>query len=75
VELEFADEAISAVAEIALKRESGARGLRSVLESIMLDLMYEIPSKKNVSRIVITEEMIKGLDKPKIVYSKEEKTA
>ncbi len=75
VELEFADEAISAVAEIALKRESGARGLRSVLESIMLDLMYEIPSKKNVSRIVITGEMIKGLDKPKIVYSKEEKTA
>ncbi|HON77270.1 MAG TPA: ATP-dependent Clp protease ATP-binding subunit ClpX [Spirochaetota bacterium] len=75
VELEFNDGAIDEIALIAIERESGARGLRSVLEKIMLDLMYDIPSKKNITRVEITEEMIRGNEKPKIIYSKEEKSA
>ncbi len=75
VELEFTDGAISEVASIAINRESGARGLRSVLEALMLDLMFDIPSMKSISRVVITEEMIKGVEKPKIVFDKEEKSA
>jgi ATP-dependent Clp protease ATP-binding subunit ClpX len=75
VELEFTDGAISEIASIAISRESGARGLRSVLETIMLDLMFDIPSMKSISRVVITEEMIKGVEKPKIVFDKEEKSA
>lgn len=75
VELEFNDAAIDEIALIAIERESGARGLRSVLEKIMLDLMYEIPSMKNITRVEITEEMIRGNEKPKIIYDKEEKSA
>ncbi len=75
VELDFTEEAISEIASIAINRESGARGLRSVLEALMLDLMFDIPSMKSISRVVITEEMIKGVEKPKIVFDKEEKSA
>ena len=75
VELEFNEGAIDEIALIAIKRESGARGLRSVLEKIMLDLMYDIPSMKNITRVKITEEMIRGNEKPKIIYDKEEKSA
>jgi ATP-dependent Clp protease ATP-binding subunit ClpX len=75
VELEFNEGAIDEIALIAIKRESGARGLRSVLEKIMLDLMYDIPSTKNITRVKITEEMIRGNEKPKIIYDKEEKSA
>lgn len=75
VELEFTPDAIDEVAEMSIKKESGARGLRSVLEKIMLDLMYEIPSKRNVSKVVITAEMIKGTGAPVIIHNKEEKSA
>lgn len=75
VELEFTPDAIDEVAEMSIKKESGARGLRSVLEKIMLDLMYEIPSKRNVSKVVITSEMIKGTGAAVIIHDKEEKSA
>ncbi|HPA73033.1 MAG TPA: ATP-dependent Clp protease ATP-binding subunit ClpX [Spirochaetota bacterium] len=75
VNLEFTAGAIEAVAEIAIKRESGARGLRSVLEKIMLNLMYDVPSDRNVAKIVINEEMVKGSSGPVITYSEEEKSA
>ena len=75
VNLEFTAGAIEAVAEIAIKRESGARGLRSVLEKIMLNLMYDVPSDRNVAKIVINEEMVKGAAGPVITYSEEEKSA
>jgi ATP-dependent Clp protease ATP-binding subunit ClpX len=58
VRLEFTPEAIDKVAEEALKRHTGARGLRSILEGLMLDLMYEVPSQGKVTRIQITEEML-----------------
>lgn len=75
VDLEFTESAIKEVADIAIKRESGARGLRSVLEKIMLNLMYEIPSDRGVSKIVINEEMVKGASGPIITYGEEEKSA
>jgi ATP-dependent Clp protease ATP-binding subunit ClpX len=58
VQLEFTPEAIDKVAEEALKRHTGARGLRSILEGLMLDLMYEVPSQGKVTKIQITEEML-----------------
>jgi ATP-dependent Clp protease ATP-binding subunit ClpX len=68
VELKFTDGALRAVAQLALKRKTGARGLRGVLESSMLDIMYEIPSKPNVKECIIDEEVITLNSKPKLVY-------
>ncbi|MCM2280495.1 MAG: ATP-dependent Clp protease ATP-binding subunit ClpX [Bdellovibrionaceae bacterium] len=68
VELKFTDAALRAVAGLALKRKTGARGLRGVLESSMLDIMYEIPSKPNVKECIIDEEVITLNAKPKLVY-------
>ncbi len=75
IELEFEKEAIEEVATIALERKTGARGLRSVLEQLMLDLMYEIPSDNNIDKIIITKDMVVKQSKPVIKYSKKEKTA
>jgi ATP-dependent Clp protease ATP-binding subunit ClpX len=71
VELEFTEGALTAVAEEALKRKSGARGLRAILENIMLDIMYEIPSKGNVRECVISEEVILKGEGPILLYEKE----
>ena len=68
VTLTFTDGALRAVAKEALKRKTGARGLRGVLEQAMLDLMYEIPSKPNVKECIIDEEVITLNSKPKLVY-------
>jgi ATP-dependent Clp protease ATP-binding subunit ClpX len=70
VKLSFSDGALRAVAREALRRNSGARGLRSILESVMLDIMYEIPSQNNVREIVINEEVITGREQPLVVYEK-----
>ena len=59
VNLEFEEEAIDEIAELALKRKIGARGLRSIIENTMMDLMYEIPSPENVEKVVVTKELIK----------------
>ncbi len=58
VELEFTSEAIGAMAEESLKRKTGARGLRSIMEGVMLDVMYEIPSNKQVKKCIVTEEAV-----------------
>jgi len=68
VDLKFTDGALRAIAQQALKRKTGARGLRGVLESSMLDIMYEIPSKPNVKECIIDEEVITLNSKPKLVY-------
>lgn len=60
VTLEFRDEALRAVAEKAMERKTGARGLRSILESVLLDTMYEIPSLEGVSKVVIDGSVIAG---------------
>ncbi|MCL2155240.1 MAG: ATP-dependent Clp protease ATP-binding subunit ClpX [Leptospirales bacterium] len=75
VELEFENESIEEIALIALERKTGARGLRSVLEQLMLDLMYEIPSENNISKITITKDMVNSNNKPIITHKKKDKTA
>jgi ATP-dependent Clp protease ATP-binding subunit ClpX len=71
VKLKFTDEAIVKISELAIRREAGARGLRSIVESIMMDLMYEIPSRNDVDQIVISPGVIEKNDKPVIIYKKE----
>jgi len=68
VNLKFTDEALQAVANSALERKSGARGLRAILESVMLDIMYEIPSKPNVRECVVGEEVITMGETPLLLY-------
>ena len=67
VELEFEEEALKKMAELALKRKIGARGLRALMESAMLDLMYEIPSKPTVEKVIITEESVNNPTKAVII--------
>ena len=66
VELDFDDDAIKEIAAVAMKRNIGARGLRSVVEKAMVDLMYEIPSDESVISIRITKECITGDGKPEL---------
>ena len=68
VELEFRDDALRAVASRALERKTGARGLRSILENVLLETMYEIPSAEDVSKVVVDENVIKGESKPLLIY-------
>ena len=75
VKLNFTEGALSAVAKEALKRKSGARGLQSILENIMLDIMYEIPSKGNVRECLINDEVIAKGEGPILVYEKEAEAA
>lgn len=67
VELEFDDGAAEAVAELALERKTGARGLRSIFENAMMDLMYELPSRNDVQKVIITGDYIKGKSDPIII--------
>lgn len=69
--LKFTDSALSAIAKEAMKRKSGARGLRAILENVMLDLMYDIPSQDNITEVVISEDVIVGEGEPIMVYSKQ----
>ena len=68
-ELEFREEALRAVARKAMDRKTGARGLRSILEHILLDTMYDLPSLENVEKVVIDESMLTETDaKPLLIY-------
>jgi ATP-dependent Clp protease ATP-binding subunit ClpX len=71
VELKYTEGALRAISQQAIKRETGARGLRSILEEIMLDVMYEIPSQKNVKECLITKEVVEGKKPPIITFHKE----
>ncbi len=68
VELEFRTDALKAVAKKAMQRRTGARGLRTILENVLLETMYELPSLRNVQKIVVDEAVILGESKPYIVY-------
>ena len=70
VRLAVTESAQEAVAEKAIKRKAGARGLRSILEEIMLDIMYEIPSDKSITECVINDDVVKRGEKPVIIYEK-----
>ncbi|GAB4483243.1 MAG: ATP-dependent Clp protease ATP-binding subunit ClpX [Thermodesulfovibrionales bacterium] len=75
VRLKFTDAAFAAVARKAIQRKSGARGLRAILEEIMLDVMYEIPSQKGIRECLITEETITKNEKPILIYEKQAESA
>ena len=68
VELEFRPDALSAIAKKALKRKTGARGLRTIVESVLLDTMYDLPSQENVSKVVVDESVIENKSEPYIIY-------
>ena len=67
VELEFTESALIAVAKKAIERSTGARGLRSIMEEIMTDIMFELPSNKNITKVIINENCIKNSEKPQII--------
>ncbi len=71
VELEVTDEALAEIAREAIKRKTGARGLRAIIENVMLDISYEVPSLKGLTRCVISEEVIKGTGDPLFIYEEE----
>ncbi|WP_017446188.1 ATP-dependent Clp protease ATP-binding subunit ClpX [Gayadomonas joobiniege] len=75
VELEFREDALKAVARKAMERKTGARGLRSILEGILLNTMYELPSKEDVSKVVIDETVIRGESDPIMIYQQKNKQA
>ncbi|WP_337245713.1 ATP-dependent Clp protease ATP-binding subunit ClpX [Luteimonas sp. gir] len=68
VELEFRPDALSAIAKKAIKRKTGARGLRTIVESVLLDTMYELPSLENVSKVVVDESVIEHKSEPYLIY-------
>jgi ATP-dependent Clp protease ATP-binding subunit ClpX len=74
-ELEFREDSLSAIAQKAMERKTGARGLRTILENILLETMYEIPSADNISKVVIDEGVILGTSDPLLVYETEKKKA
>ncbi|MBI5073606.1 MAG: ATP-dependent Clp protease ATP-binding subunit ClpX [Nitrospirae bacterium] len=75
VRLKFTDTALSAIARKAIQRKTGARGLRAILEEIMLDVMYEIPSQKGIKECLITEDTVIKNEKPILLYEKQAESA
>ncbi|MEZ7958089.1 MAG: ATP-dependent Clp protease ATP-binding subunit ClpX [Pseudomonadales bacterium] len=68
VEIDFRGDALVAIAQKAMERKTGARGLRSILEAVLLEVMYDIPSEENVSKVVIDENVINGTSEPILIY-------
>jgi ATP-dependent Clp protease ATP-binding subunit ClpX len=75
VELEFREHALGAIAKRALERRTGARGLRSIIEASLLDIMFDLPSLANVQKVVVDEGAIAGDGKPLLIYSDPPKVA
>ena len=74
-EVEFREDSLRAVASKAMERKTGARGLRSIVENALLDTMYDLPSSKGVTKIVVDESVIKGESVPLAIYAREQKRA
>ncbi len=72
-ELEIREDALRAIARKAMERKTGARGLRTILEHVLLDIMYELPSSENITKVVIDESVIIGNSKPYLIYENSEK--
>lgn len=75
IKLTFSEQAIRAIAKIGIQRETGARGLRSILEELMMDMMYEIPSMKGVKEVVVNDDNILNHTEPRIVYFGEKESS
>jgi ATP-dependent Clp protease ATP-binding subunit ClpX len=72
VELDFREDALRSVARKAMQRKTGARGMRTILENVLLDTMYDLPSLRNVQKVVVDEQVIEGHNKPYIIHRTEE---
>jgi len=68
VEIDFREDALVAIASKAMERKTGARGLRSILEAVLLEIMYEIPSESSVTKVIIDENVINGVSDPILIY-------
>jgi ATP-dependent Clp protease ATP-binding subunit ClpX len=75
IKLKFTDGAVKAIAEKAIERKTGARGLRAVMEETMLEIMFELPSQKEVEEVVINEEVVAKGENPMMVYSKKKQAS
>jgi ATP-dependent Clp protease ATP-binding subunit ClpX len=75
VELSFSDEALNVIARKAIERKTGARGLRSILEGILLETMYDLPGLDGVNQVVISPEVIDGKARPLYIYEEKDKVA
>lgn len=75
VKLTLTDDALKEIARLAIARKTGARGLRAIMEGILLDLMYSVPDEKDIEEVVVNEKVVKGTNKPIIIKRKNKKTA
>ena len=71
--LEFTDGALQEIAKQAIARKTGARGLRSILEILLLDTMFDLPDKENIDKVVIDADVVKGTKEPTFVYADKKK--
>ena len=71
VELTFTPEAVEAIADKTIKRKTGARGLRAIMESVMMDLMFKIPSDETIATCTITKDTVEGTGEPELTYREE----
>jgi ATP-dependent Clp protease ATP-binding subunit ClpX len=74
-ELEFRDDALRAIAQKAMQRKTGARGLRTILENVLLDTMYDLPSMTNATKVVVDDAVVTGETKPYVIYETDEPAA
>jgi ATP-dependent Clp protease ATP-binding subunit ClpX len=74
-ELEFRDDALRAIAHKAMARKTGARGLRTILENVLLDTMYDLPSMTNATKVVVDDAVVTGETKPYVIYETDEPAA
>ena len=75
VDLEFEPEALREIAQIAMRKNTGARGLRSIIESVMEDVMFDLPDQTDAAKCIITRDAVLGEEKPVIVRKHESRTA
>ena len=73
VDLEFTDDALTSIAQKTLERKTGARGLRSILEDLLMPVMYQVPSEYTVEKVIVTREMVESHAKPQVYHNKERK--
>ena len=74
-DLEFREDALRAIAQRAMQRKTGARGLRTILENVLLDTMYDLPSMSNATKVVVDDAVVTGETKPYIIYETDEPAA
>ena len=75
VDLEFEDDALRAIAKKAIDRNTGARGLRSIVEGVMMETMYEIPSREDIKKVIVTKESVEDETQPIMILKDQEESA